>query len=127
MVERASKLVAVNKMLNDRLSRFGFRTGRGGAHGARTMMLDELRALLSFVEDTDVPKEAYVKSIETDNCLGKRSGKTRMITAKHLIELYALDPRIALFRSLLFFWRRDEEGNLLWPCSVPTLGMLFCG
>jgi hypothetical protein len=77
------------------------------------MMLDELRRLLAFVDDVDAPKEAYVKGIETDNCLGKRSGKTRKITAGHLIELYSLDPRIALFRPLLFFWRRDEEGQPL--------------
>jgi hypothetical protein len=77
------------------------------------MMLGEVRGLLAFVDDVDAPKEAYVNGIETDNCLGKRSGKTRKITAKHLIELYALDSRIALFRSLLFFWRRDEEGQPL--------------
>ncbi len=107
------RLTAVNMMLNDRLSRFGFRTGRGGVHGARTMMLDELRTLLSFVNDADAPREAYVKGMEIENCLGKRSGRTRKITARHLINLYALDPNIALFRSLLFFWKRDEEGQPL--------------
>ncbi len=112
-VDRANKVFAVGKMMNDQLSRFGFRIGRGGAHAARTMMLDEVRGLLAFVDDVDAPKKAYVKGIETDNCLGKRSGITRKITARHLIELYALDPRIALFRSLLFFWRRDEEGQPL--------------
>ncbi len=100
-------------MLNDRLSRFGFRNGRGGAHSARTMMLDELRALLSFADDSYAPREAYVNGIDIDNCLGKRSAKTRKITARHLIELYALDPNITLFRSLLFFWNRDEAGKPL--------------
>lgn len=113
MAGQAGRIIAVSKMLDDKLSRFGFRTGRGGAHGARTMMLDELRALLSFVDDADAPKEAYVKAIEIDNCLGKRSGKTRKITARHFIELYALDSQTALFRSLLFFWKRDEEGQPL--------------
>lgn len=108
---QAGRVIAVSKMLDDRLSRFGFRTGRGGGHGARTMMLDELRTLVAFVDDAHTPREAYVKAIEIDNCLGKRSGRTRNITARHLIELYALDPNVALFRSLLFFWKRDEEGQ----------------
>ena len=98
---------------SEKLRRFGFRTGRGGAHGARSMMLGELSALLSFVDDAGASMEAYVKSIEIDNCLGKRSGRTRKITACHLTELYALDPRITLFRSLLFYWKRDEEGQPL--------------
>jgi hypothetical protein len=106
-------MAAMNMMLNEKLSRFGFRIMRGGAHGARTMMLDELRALLSFVDDADAPREAYVKGIEADNCLGKRSGRTRKITVRHMIGLYALDPHIALFRSLLFYWKRDEEGQPL--------------
>lgn len=113
MAKQASREIAVNKMLNDRLCRFGFRAGRGGGHGARTMMLDELRTLLSFVDDAGAPREAYVNAVEIDNCLGKRSGRTRKITASHLIELYALDPQIALFRSLLFFWKRDAEGQSL--------------
>lgn len=113
MAGQASKVIAVSKMLDDGLIRFGFRAGRGGGHGARTMMLDELRTLLAFVDDTDSPREAYVKAIEIDNCLGKRSGRTRKITASHLIELYALDPNIALFRLLLFFWKRDQEGQPL--------------
>ena len=113
MTAQARKLAAVNKWPEEKLGRFGFRSGRGGAHGARSMMLDELRSLFLFVEDADASRETYAKAIENDNCLGKRSVKTRKITTSHIIELYALDPRIALFRSLRFFWRRDEEGQPL--------------
>jgi hypothetical protein len=91
ILEQIGRVIAVNKMLNDRLSRFGFRTDRGGGHGARTTMLEELRALLSFVDDADASREAYVKSIEVDSCFGKRSGGARKITARLLIEPYALD------------------------------------
>lgn len=100
-------------MLDDKLRRFGFRFGRGGAHCARTMMLEELRGLLAFIEDVDAPKEAYIKGIEIDNCLGKRSGKARELTAKHLAELYVLDPAFVLFRALRFFWDRDAAGQPL--------------
>lgn len=110
---QADRVIAVSRMLDDRLSRLGFRTGRGGGHGARTMMLRELRTLLGFVDDADASREVYVNAIEIDNCLGKRSGRTRKITARHLMELYALDPNSALFRSLLFFYKRDKEGQPL--------------
>ena len=103
----------MNNRQNETLSRLGFRIARGGAHGARSMMLDEFRALLSFIDDAGASREAYVKAIEIDNCLGKRSGQTRKITVRHLIELYALDPFIALFRSSLYYWKRDEEGQPL--------------
>ncbi len=97
----------------DRLSRFGFRFERGGVHTARTMMLDELSLLLSFVDDLDAGKSEYIDAIEKENCLGKRSDKTRKLTARHLSELYALDPNPCLFRNLRHFWKRDQEGRPL--------------
>ena len=100
-----------NKKQN--LERFGFSYERGGVHTARTMMLVELRALLSFVEKTDAPKSEYLDAIQTANCLGKRSGKTRVLTFRHLVDLYSLDPNLALFRALRFFWQRDPEGQPL--------------
>lgn len=36
-----------------------------------------------------------------------------MLTAKHLVTLYSLDPSVTLFRALLYFWRRDTEGQPL--------------
>jgi len=42
------------------------------------MMLVELRALLSYVDRADAAKIDYLEAIKTANCLGKRSGKTRM-------------------------------------------------
>jgi hypothetical protein len=41
------------------------------------MMLAELRALLSFVDAADAAKADYLDAIQTANCLGKRSGRTR--------------------------------------------------
>ena len=82
-----------NKKMNKlKHERFGFSYERGGVHTARTMMLVELRALLSFVEKTDAPKSEYLDAIQTANCLGKRSGKTRVLTFRHLVDLYSLDP-----------------------------------
>ena len=86
------------------LTRFGFKYEKGGAHIARTMMLDELRALLDFLRKQEAAKEEYKDAITEANCLGKRSGKTRILTYRHLVDLYALDPSLLLYRALLYFW-----------------------
>lgn len=98
---------------NKKLERLGFSYERGGVHTARTMMLAELRALLSFVDVTDAARTDYLEAIQTANCLGKRSGKTRTLTFRHLADLYALDPSLLVFRALRFFWQRDVDGQPL--------------
>lgn len=98
---------------NKQLSKLGFRFERGGAHTSRTMMLEELRALLTYVGRADANKSDYLRAIIDDNCLGKRSGKTRILTYRHLVDLYSLDHTNILFRELLYFWNRDIEGQPL--------------
>ena len=95
------------------LQAFGFSFERGGVHTSRTMMLDELRTLLSTVADQEAAKADYLEAIQTANCLGKRSGKTRLLTFRHLADLYGLDPNLLLFRALRFLWNRDEAGQPL--------------
>lgn len=95
------------------MERLGFKQGKAGAHLARTMMLDELTALLAFVGKPEATRADYEKAIKEDNCLGKPSAKARALTTRHLVDLYVLDPSIALFRNLLFFWERDPEGRKL--------------
>lgn len=76
-------------------------------------MLDELESLLAYVSQPDAPKDEYLKAIVEDNCLAKRSGKTRALTYRHLVDLYALDPKIVLFGAMRFFWQRDPDGRAL--------------
>ena len=94
---------------NGQLSRFGFSFERGGAHTARTMMLEELKVLLTYVDRSEADKSDYLQAIDDENCLGKRSGKTRTLTYRHLVNLYSLDPTNILFRALLYFWNRDSR------------------
>ncbi len=96
-----------------KLNRFGFNLERGGVHTSRTMMLDELQTLLSEVNSIDAKRSDYLRSIEDENCLRKRSGNTRTLTARHLTRLYSLDPSVTIFRTLLFFWNRDFESQPL--------------
>lgn len=92
---------------------FGFSDGRGGVHTSRTMMLDELRSLLTYVDQPEAGKSDYLQAIDDENCLGKRSGKTRKLTYRHLVDLYSLDRSNVLFRALLYFWNRDIDGQPL--------------
>lgn len=92
------------------LTKFGFSTQRG-SHNARTIMLDELRTLLLYVDTPEASQKTYFKAIKEDNCLSKRSGKTRELTARHLTTLYGLNPDITIFRALLYLWFRDSEAQ----------------
>ncbi len=76
-------------------------------------MLVELRALLSYVDSADAARADYLEAIQTANCLGKRSGKTRTLTFRHLADLYALDSSLLVFRALRFFWQRDVDAQPL--------------
>ncbi len=110
---------------NKHLTNFGFRFNRGGAHLSRTMMLEDLTTLLGVVDASDAARTDYLKAIKADNCLGKRSGKTRELTCRHLVSLYSLDTTDILFRTLLFFWRRDPAGRpllaLLCACARDSM------
>ena len=89
---------------------FGFRGGQRGPHASRTMMLAEIRDLLDAAPD-DAPKAVYRGAIMDDNVLGKRTLATRRESYERLGWLYALDPAVAIFRALRFFWQRDQEGQ----------------
>lgn len=108
------------------LSYLGLSFERGGAHLARTMMLNELQALLAYVDIENAQKSDYLYAIETDNCLGKRSGRTRKLTAKHLADLYALDPSVTIFRALYYYWKRDPKAQPLLAllCAYARDGVL---
>ena len=62
-------VVVMTKELNH-LAHFGFRSARGGAHSSRTLMLDELTALLGYVDRPGATKADYLCAIEEENCLG---------------------------------------------------------
>jgi hypothetical protein len=105
--------VNAEKKHNNKLERLGFSYERGGVHTARTMMLVELRTLLSYVDEANAARSDYQEAVQTANCLGKRSGKTRTLTFRHLADLYALNPNLLMFRAMRFFWQRDTDGQPL--------------
>jgi hypothetical protein len=104
------KETKLNKIV---LSKFGFNFDGGGAHTARTMMLKELQDVLSYVANIDARRSDYLHAIKDDNCLCKRSTKTRALSYHHLVELYSLDHETLLFQALRYFWTRDIAGQPL--------------
>jgi hypothetical protein len=95
-----------------RLRGFGFRWGEKGTHTSRTIMLDELRAVLSACR-ADATRGDYMSAIYDHNCLGKRTAATRKLSSQRLSELYALDPDLPLFRVMRQYWYADHHGRPL--------------
>jgi hypothetical protein len=95
-----------------RLRNAGFRWGPKGTHTSRTMMLEELRAVLAYCRP-DAQRDEYISAINEDNCLGKRTAATRKLSGKRLSELYALNPDFLLFRVMRRCWYADRDGQAL--------------
>lgn len=91
-------------------AKLGFSAGIGGAHAARTTMVAELESLLEIVP-ADAARDVYATAIKDDNCLAKRSSRTRALTLGHLVDLYALDPGVPIFAGLRYFWDCQPEGH----------------
>ena len=92
--------------------RVGFRFGDKGTHTSRTIMLDDLSALLR-VSSPEAKRSEYRALIVEDNCLGKRTVATRRLSDQRLSELYALDVGVLLFRVMRQLWQADERGHPL--------------
>jgi hypothetical protein len=117
-LRRCCPNVNVENKHNNKLERLGFSYERGGV--ALPPDDDARRAARPAVlcgRQADAARADYLEAIQTANCLGKRSGKTRTLTFRHLADLYALDPSLLVFRALRFFWQRDVDGQ-------PLLGAL---
>lgn len=83
-----------------------------GTHTSRTMMLEELGALLGSCSRVATYDE-YASAIVDDNVLGKRTRSTRQKSLRHLRELYALDGRVPLFGALRVLWYQDDRSRPL--------------
>lgn len=99
------------------LVHFGFRVGEKGTHTSRTIMLEEITALLAAVPAEAQPEDYATCAVE-DNCLGKKTLATRKLTLQRLRELYALDPETSLFRIFRTLWDVDEF-------SLPQLALMM--
>jgi hypothetical protein len=90
----------------------GFRAGGSGTHTSRTMMLDELSAVLAAVGG-DADRTAYVFAVVDENVLAKPTVATRRLSIQRLSELYAIDPTSPLFRVLRKLWLQNSADRPL--------------
>lgn len=99
------------------LSQLGFRFGINGPHAARTMMLDDLRSLLSHTP-ADASRKDYAAAVVDKNVLGKATKKSRELALRHLTALYSLEATNPIFRTLRRLWPLNEAAQPLLALAV---------
>lgn len=97
--------------------KLGFRFGDKGTHTSRTIMFDELVATLASVS-SESDRSEYANAIVETNCTSKSTIATRRLTNQRLGEVYALDPRLPIFRALRTAWDLDQSGRPLLALLV---------
>ena len=99
------------------LKQLGFKFGKNGAHSARTTMLDELVVLFERT-GIETAKAAYISDIVDYNILNKGTDKSRMLTCRHLVDLYTLDVKYPLFRVFRQLWDIDPQAQPLLALQI---------
>lgn len=97
----------------------GFRNGTEGSHTSRTIMFDDIRALLGSTP-VDATKAHYRAAIIEDNCLAKSTTANRRSSAQRLSEIYALDPGVKLFRVFRNMWFTESDDAGLRQLAILT-------
>ena len=86
----------------------GFSQARVGGHSARSMMFLEMLALVRAMP-LAIEKQELASAIVDDNILDKPTRGSRAKSWRHLVELYGMDPSVALFRVLWSFGHTDID------------------
>lgn len=91
---------------------FGFVFGERGPHSHATLMVQGLQVI--FAASSPVASLAdYAKLVTEENVLGKRTATARNHTWNNLVNLYAMDPGVPVFRILRALWHQEPEGGPL--------------
>lgn len=104
-------------MAFDPQEKYGFKFGKNGAHAARTMMLAEVVQLFQK-RGIDATFHQYKEDVECFNVLRKGTQKSRNLTWRHLVSLYALDTDVVIFRIFRWLWEIDEHARSLLGCQI---------
>jgi len=88
----------------------GFKFGDKGAHTSRTIMVQEITELLRHCPPTS-DRADYVHAAIEENCFGKQTVSTRRLTLQRMSELYAIDPKVPIFRLLRVYWDAAEAAQ----------------
>lgn len=109
----------LNRVISNHRVRLGFVDGEHGAHSHATLMVRDLEVIFQAT----VPSSAladYARLVVVENVLGKRTTAARKHTLNNLMNLYALDPRVPVFRIFRELWHREASGHpiLALMCAV---------
>lgn len=99
------------------LETFGLKFSSGGAHISRTMMLEELGAVLAAVPSGSNAAD-YRNAILQRNVLSKVTDSTRQKSLRHLRELYAVDEATSIFGFLRKLYAIDAASLRLLAVQV---------
>lgn len=92
------------------LESLGYKTGKSGAHAARSMMIAELTMLLdAHPEGAELTR--LKEDIEVFNILHKSTTNSRRLTYRHLVDLYGLKDSICLFRIFRKLWLQAPDAR----------------
>lgn len=108
-------------MKEDNLEQLGFKYGTSGAHSARSMMIEDLSALMALHPD-GAPLTTFKADVVDFNVLHKGTANSRKLTLRHLIDLYSLDTSVCLYRNFLRLWAQTEDQKR----PLLALQLAFC-
>ncbi len=117
-LKAAGQIHAMSNKQEKLLTAFGFSFEKGGPHTSRTLMVSEVSALMGYVHERIPPKEEFQRLIIEENCLSKRSGRSRKLSFRYLADLYSLNADYAIFRAYCRFCKSN-------PDSIGLLSMLL--
>jgi len=81
------------------------------------MMFSEVSELFHG-RPADASAEQYQEDVERFNVLHKPTEKARKLTWRHLVDLYAMDTNVVLFRAFRRLWESDESARALLTCQM---------
>lgn len=98
-----------------------------GTHTSRTIMLEELAALLASCP-RNATYEDYASAVVDTNVLGKATLATRKKSLRHLRELYALRAETPVFAGMRTLWWDDAAARPLLAilCAAARDPLLRC-
>lgn len=102
----------MNQATTSHRARLGFLDGERGAHSHATLMVRDLDAIFGATPPAATPAD-YARVVVDENVLGKRTAAARKHTLNNLVNLYAMDPVVPVFRIFRELWEQDPEGRPL--------------
>ena len=102
----------MNQATTSHRARLGFLDGERGAHSHATLMVRDLDAIFGATAPAATPAD-YARVVVDENELGKRTAAARKHTLNNLVNLYAMDPAVPVFRIFRELWEQEPEGRPL--------------